>query len=253
MPTNGTQDLDRAILEALRSSEQPMGSGSLYYLLKERGYNVSAPTIGRRLRDLERKSFVGKVTVEGRMITPSGIRMLQKATVDHRIRTSAENVLELLKSNRHKDIIDLLTARRIIEGESARLAALNASGNDVAKLEAIIRRQRHSMDGGGLAVKEDVSFHETLAKISGNRFIAYSVRLLRSHEWVNSAVIAIRAKFGTPVVEHEGIIAAIKEGNSLGAQELMHQHISKMISEVERYWQEEFHTTPSNGKARSRS
>jgi len=240
MPADGSQELDHAILEALHRNEQPMGSWSLYYLLKERGYAISAPTIGRRLRDLERKNFVGKVTVEGRKITASGLRMLRTKAHDHRIRTSAEEVLKLLKSNRRKDIIDLLTARRVIEGESARLAAIHATEKDVAKLVEIVQQQRNQVNSGGLAVKEDVDFHESLAKISGNRFIAYSVHLLRSHEWMNNAVIAIRTKLGTPVVEHEKIIAAVRDHDPEAAQRIMQRHMTKMMSEVERYWDEVF-------------
>jgi len=241
MPRNESQELNHAILEALHSSNEPMGSWSLYYLLKERGYNISAPTIGRRLRDLELKNFVGKVTVEGRIITSSGIRMLHKAATDHQVRTSAEEVLTLLKSNRRKDIIDLLIARRIIEGESAHLAAINASPRDVARLQAIVRKQKSSLNSGNLAVKEDVGFHEMLAKISGNKFIAYSVHLLRSQEWLNYAVIAIRAKLGEGlVVEHEGIISAVRDHNSAAARSAMEQHITKLIAEVERYWHEVF-------------
>lgn len=240
MVRNGSQELDHAILETLHSSDQPMGSWSIYYLLKERGFTASAPTIGRRLRDLERLNYVGKVTVEGRSITPQGRKVLRNSAHDHRIRTSAEEVLKLLKSNRRKDIIDLLTARRVIEGESARLAALNATEKDVSKLEEIISRQRSQLESGDLGVKEDVDFHESLAKISGNRFIAYSVHLLRSHEWMNNAVIAIRTKLGKPIVEHEKIIAAVKKHDANSAQEIMQNHISRMMAEVERYWDQVF-------------
>lgn len=240
MLRDGSQQLDHAILEALHSSDQPMGSWSIYYLLKERGFSASAPTIGRRLRDLERQNFVGKVTVEGRSITPNGIRVLHSSAHDHRIRNTAEEVLKLLKSNRRKDILDLLQARRVIEGESARLAAMFATKKDIAMLEDIVRRQRNQVERGALGVKEDVDFHESLARISGNRFIAYSVHLLRSHEWMNNAVIAIRAKIGKPIVDHEKLVAALRAHNPNSAQKIMEKHITRMMGEVERYWNKVF-------------
>src|SRR5439155_7144212 len=127
------------------------------------------PTIGRRLRELERKNFLGKVTREGRAIKPSGVRMLQKAAKDHQVRSSAEEVLKLLRSNRLQDIIDLLNVRRIIEGESARLAAMNAPPRAIGKLEDTVRKQKNSLKRGGLAVEEDVRFHEPREQVSGNK------------------------------------------------------------------------------------
>ena len=246
MHRDASQELNLVILQALQANGRPMGSWSLYYLLRERGYNISAPTIGRKLRDLEGKKLVGKVTPEGRNITPSGLRMLRKAADDHQLRSSADKVLKLLKSNGRKDIIDQLIVRRLIEGESARLAATNASTRDIAKLEDIVHRQKDLVHKGNLGVREDVGFHESLAKASGNRFLASTVHLLRSQEWMNVAIIAIRAKVGVGlVVEHEKIIAALKERNPAAAQAAMQRHITKMIEEVERYWGEVFRQTPA--------
>jgi len=233
MPREGNQDLSHVILQVLQSNGQPMGSWSLYFLLRERGYSVSAPTIGRRLRDLERKELVRKDTVDGRIITPKGVRMLGSATKDHRVRASAEEVLKLLKSNRHKDIFDLLAVRRIIEEESAYLAAMNASAQDIARLEKSVRRQRKKIGAGDLGIEQDVDFHENLAKASGNRFIAYCVHLLRSQDWMNYAVIAIRAKVGSGiVVDHEKIISAVRDHNPAAARTAMRRHITKMTAEV---------------------
>jgi len=163
--------------------------------------------------------------------------MLRKAADDHQIRGSAEEVLKLLRSNRRKDIIDLLIVRRIVEVEGARLAAMNASKKMIARLEEIVRKQKTSITSGSLAVEEDVRFHETLAKASGNQFIAYSVHLLRSRHWLNYAVIAIRAKLGAGLaVDHEEIIAAVKARNPDAALMTMQRHITTLLGEVERYW-----------------
>ena len=246
MSQSASQELTFAILQALHKNRRPMGSWSLYYLLQDRGHTISAPTIGRRLRDLERRKFVKSVTPEGRSITASGIRMLRKAVDDHQLRTSADEVLKLLKSNRRKDILDQLFVRRIIEGESARLAAENAPPKAIAKLEELVRRQKNSVQRGDLGVKEDVGFHESLAKASGNKFLAYTVHLLRSQEWMNYAIIAIRAKAGSSLgVDHEKIILAVKNRNPSRAQGEMHRHITKMIAEVEHYWEDVFRQ--SNG------
>ena len=57
---NTHTELDFAILQTLHSHGQPIGSGTLHYVLRKRGDNLSAPTIGRKLRDLENRGLVAK-------------------------------------------------------------------------------------------------------------------------------------------------------------------------------------------------
>ncbi len=241
MQRNGSQDLDYAILQALHTNRQPMGSWSLYYFLRERGHRISAPTIGRRLRDLERRNLLRRVTMEGRIIAPSGERLLRKADHERRVQASEQKFLSVLKSNSRKDIVDQLMVRRIIEGESAAQAALNISRKSLAKLAEIVQRQKTSVRRGEMGVEEDVGFHEKLAQASGNKVLASMVHLLRSQEWMNYAVAAIRAKVGTRLaVDHEEILDAMKTRNATLARKAMENHISKLIADVERYWEQVF-------------
>jgi GntR family transcriptional regulator, transcriptional repressor for pyruvate dehydrogenase complex len=237
MQQNKSQDLDYAILQTLQSSRQPMGSWSLYYLLREHGHDVSAPTIGRKLRDLERMNLLGKSTVEGRIITPAGMRLLRKTAQDERSRARADKLLKALDGRTRKDIIDQLTVRRIIEVESAGLAALHAPRASIAKLEEIVRKQKESIKKGRLGVGEDVGFHEALAKASGNKIISTTVHLLRSQEWMNYVVTEIRTKVGTRLaVDHQKIISALKTRNSSLARKAMERHLNQLIADVDRYW-----------------
>ncbi|MGB0010889.1 MAG: FCD domain-containing protein [Candidatus Sulfotelmatobacter sp.] len=236
MPQNKSQDLECAILQTLHSSRQPMGSWSLYYLLREQGHGASAPTIGRKLRELEQRKLLGKSTVEGRIITPAGERMLRKAMNDEQVRARADKLLKALDGRTQKDIIDLLTVRRIIEVESAGLAALHASRVSITKLEEIVRKQRQAIKKGRLGVGEDVGFHEALAQISGNKILSTTVHLLRSQEWMNYVVTEIRAKVGSRLaVDHQKIILALKTRNVSLARRAMEQHLNELIADVERY------------------
>ena len=213
-----------------------MGSWSLFYLLREDGHDVSAPTIGRKLRELEQLNLLGKSTVEGRIITPAGMRMLRKSAHDEQVRARADKLLKALDGRSQKDIIDQLTVRRIIEVESAGLAALHASAASIAKLEEIVRKQKEAIKKGRLGVGEDVGFHEALAQASGNKIIATTVHLLRSQEWMNYVVTEIRNKVGTRLaVDHQKIISALKRHNSSLARSAMERHLNQLIADVERY------------------
>lgn len=139
------QQLDHAILQTIQSSRQPIGSWSIFYFLRERGFDVSAPTIGRRLRDLERLKLLKKSTVDGRVITSQGERLLRKVARDGQNRARANKLLKALDGKTQKDVIDQLIVRRIIEAESAGLAAAHASKSLVAKLEALVQKQKDSI------------------------------------------------------------------------------------------------------------
>jgi GntR family transcriptional repressor for pyruvate dehydrogenase complex len=231
------QQLDYSILRTIRSSRQPMGSWSIYYLLRERGVKVSAPTIGRRLRDLEHMKMLEKISVDGRVITPAGEKFLRRLSRDWEKRARANELLQVLDGKSQKDVLDQLTVRRIIEAESAGLAAVHAPKDLIPKLNTLIRKQKESIKRGELGIKEDVSFHETLAKASGNQVIFLTVRLLRSQEWMNYIVTAIRAKVGSSlVVDHGEIVVALKGRDATLARRAMERHIDRLVHDVEQYW-----------------
>ena len=219
-------ELDFAILESLHSHGQPVGSGTLHYALSKRGDKLSAPTIGRKLRDLEQRGLVAKVSVEGRVLTAAGQKLLRKLTVERQLESSGEALLKLLKRSGRKDIIDQLVARRVIETETAALAAVNATAQQIKVLEKFI---------------EQGDFHDTIAEASGNSVLAAMVILLRSQIWLNQIIAAIRAKVGGRLaVDHEEIISAIKGRKPDLARKAMEQHLNKLISDVDRYWEQVF-------------
>ena len=71
------------------------------------------------------------------------------------------------------DVSDnLLVLRRIIEPEAAALAAQNASGRDIAAMEAAFERMRKSVpDDLDEYVRADVDFHVALLTASANMFL----------------------------------------------------------------------------------
>jgi len=234
-------ELDFAILESLHSHGQPVGSGTLHYALSKRGDKLSAPTIGRKLRDLEQRGLVAKVSVEGRVLTAAGQKLLRKLTVERQLESSGETLLKLLKRSGRKDIIDQLVARRVIETETAALAAVNATAQQIKVLEKFIEPGYDLVGHGETGVKADVDFHDTIAEASGNSVLAAMVILLRSQIWLNQIIAAIRAKVGGRLaVDHEEIISAIKGRKPDLARKAMEQHLNKLISDVDRYWEQVF-------------
>jgi GntR family L-lactate dehydrogenase operon transcriptional regulator len=233
--------LDFAILQSLHTHGQPIGSGTLHYVLRKRGDNLSAPTIGRKLRDLEHRGLVAKVSVEGRILTAAGQKLLHKLDQQRHLENSGGKLLKLLRRGGRKDIIDQLTARRLIESETAALAATNATPEQVQLLEQLIAQGYDLVEHGETGVKADVDFHDTIAEASGNSILAALVIMLRSQVWLNQVIAAIRTKVGGRlVVDHEQIINAIKMHKPDLARKAMEQHLDKLISDVDTYWEQVF-------------
>lgn len=240
--TNHLSDIEYSILHSLGEEGQPMGSGSLHYMMRKRGSRMSAPTIGRKLRDLEHSGLVAKVSVEGRTLTPAGQKLLESIERERKFQLSGEHVLKLLKRNGKKDIVDTLMARRAIEGETCALAASRITPEELGKLIDLIAEQRKMIERGESGAALDVSFHDTIAQLSGNSVLAGMVIMLRSQERLNSIVTAIRVHVGTrPVVDHEKILKALKTGKAETARRAMEQHLNRLIADVEKYWEEVFH------------
>src|SRR5258708_14190178 len=104
--------LDYAMLESLNTHGQPMGSGTLHYALRKLGSTPSAPTIGRKLRDLEQRGLVTKVSVEGRILTTAGQKLLKNLEQGRQQERSGEKLLKLLKRNGRKAIEDQCKPRQ---------------------------------------------------------------------------------------------------------------------------------------------
>jgi GntR family L-lactate dehydrogenase operon transcriptional regulator len=234
-------NLDLAILQTLHTHGQPIGSGTLHYVLRKRGDNLSAPTIGRKLRDLENRGLVAKVSVEGRVLTAAGQKLLHKLEQEKSLENSGDKLLKLLKRGGRKDIIDQLAARRVLEAETAALAAVNATAAQIQYLEQLIAQGYELVEHGETGTRADVDFHETIAEASGNSILSALVIMLRSQLWLNQVIATIRAKVGGRlVVDHEAILNAIKTGKPELARKAMQQHLDKLISDVDRYWEQVF-------------
>jgi DNA-binding FadR family transcriptional regulator len=235
MPVNGCSDLVYAILAVLREHGKPIGSGALYCRLLDEGLPASAPTIGRRMQELEQRGYLKKVRAGGRVLTPSGEKFFERLEQERGIDRYSANFLQLLKNGGRKEIFDVLNARRVVEGQIAALAAGNASHRLIRSLRKLLDEQRRAIQGGETGVDQDIGFHEAIADASGNTVLAAVTHLLRSHYHVNRAVSAIRSRIGTrSLMDHEAILQAITQREPAAARTAMEHHLSTIIADVNR-------------------
>ncbi|HLW59983.1 MAG TPA: FCD domain-containing protein [bacterium] len=229
--------VDRAILQSIADADGPGGQGTLSLLLRRHGMAVSAPTIGRRLRELEFTGALRKVGVEGRVITERGRRLLKHWQAEAYFRTTGQALLDTLKRSDKKHLLDLLAARRVVETEAAALAAEHATPAAIARLEHIFRNQVESVKRGTLGVAEDQAFHQEIGRASGNTVLASLVSLLRHHRRYNVIVTSMRAVVGGRLtVDHAAILGGIRRKNPRVARQAMERHLLNLAHDLDRYW-----------------
>lgn len=228
-------ELDRAILGLIARNKRPIGQTTLTLRLREQGFGVSTPTVGRRLQVLEFEGLLRKMSVEGRVLTPVGVRALAQWDADAQLRSSGEALLETLQRADKKHIHDLLAARRVIECETAALAAVQASPEAIQRLEELVTEQAAIIRRGGLGVEQDIAFHLEIAKASHNPVLHSLVSLLRNNRRYDLIITSMRRVVGRLVVDHRGILMGIKGRDPEAARRAMEQHIRGLQLDLKRY------------------
>lgn len=125
--------------------------------------------------------------------------------------------------------------RLIVEPQTARLAALNATPEEVAALAAVHADFVRNA-GLGLTAETilcDRAFHKLLGRTTHNKFLAALIRSITTSlldDWISS--------FHTPgrmektVGEHGRILAAVEAGNPEAAMESMAAHLRNAIRDI---------------------
>jgi DNA-binding FadR family transcriptional regulator len=228
--------LDLAILQVLAKSSVPAGSGTLSLALRQAGFTISAPTIGRRLREMEMRRLLKKSGVDGRVLTTTGRRKLRQLEEEASLEGHGRALIYLVRSRETQHILDLLGARRLIEREAAALAATRASRTDIRRLAEIIARQQAEIKAGRLGIEADITFHEQLAQISGNAVLRSIVSLLRRNSHYNYLITMMRQKVGSRlIVDHTRVLDAIRKRDGRLAWEAMDDHLAALDADVKRY------------------
>lgn len=235
--TAGVPRFDRIVLQLISESGGPIGQGTLSFLLRRQGIAVSAPTVGRKLRDLEFAGALRKVGVDGRVITERGRRVLTQWQSEAHFRTSGETLLATLKRGDKKHILDLLASRRVVETEAAALAAAHASPDAIARMEEILKREMQNIRRGGLGAAEDATLHQEIGRASANAVLASLISLMRHNRRYNIIVTSMRAVVGGRLaVDHQAILNSIKRHNPDAARRAMDRHLRNLVHDLERYW-----------------
>jgi len=188
--------------------------------LVARQLNVSPTPVREALARLEMDGLVMKEPLRGYSVTP---------TLDT------------------KTFNDLYDVRRLLEPFAARRAAERRDGSVLGVLDRELDEMRRLVGTSAAPAgstyhdyrafaMQDARFHEAIAGTSGNSLLRDTLRRLRSHLrlyrlYHRYYTIDIGA---ATVLEHEGILDAIRARDAIGAEAAMLDHINRSMERTER-------------------
>lgn len=227
---------DYIILKALKQGDEPLGCWALQTSLLEYKIEKSTASIGRQLKMLDVKEYTIRYKNKGRIITPAGEAWLKH--IDSRIAEveRKDELSETLRVNELEDLIDLLQARKTLETEMARTAAIKATEKDIERIKISLSAHKECVEANLDPTKPALDFHDEIANSCHNKFmIAMLDMLIREERRIESVIetLVTRERGSAYIKEHEAIAKAIESRNAKLAANLMEKHIDVLCDAIE--------------------
>jgi GntR family transcriptional repressor for pyruvate dehydrogenase complex len=232
--TQKTEDrLTYDTLNFLKSHGSPVGAGSVQRHLESKGHSIAEATVGRLLRELDDRGLTEKKSNRGRALSESGELYLSELKERKWQGEWTEDFIGALGNGERKHLLELLVARRPVEIEIARLAAMHATDEDIDVLEALVDRQEQNAQMARPVSTLDTEFHTALARAAKNKILEAIVALLRKKQEYASEFETIRRRAGHIYNdEHRKIFEAVQSKDPELAVLTMKRHLDNLVASV---------------------
>ena len=191
-----------------------------------RQLGVSRPSVREALIALEVEGFV-------EVRTGSGVFVLDRK---HRRADAKAKV-----PDNEWGPLELIRARRVIEGEIAAVAAREAKRKHVAAIRDAIELMQEDTGRGIAPTTGDRAFHTAIAEAAGNTVLVDTVQTFwdarrgalfeRLGDWFENV-----PSWETAIGEHQAIFEAIRTHDAGAARDAMHAHMDKAHSRYNASW-----------------
>jgi GntR family transcriptional repressor for pyruvate dehydrogenase complex len=141
--------------------------------------------------------------------------------------------LGLLLTVDEADLRELFEVRRILEGETAALAAARREPVHLERMRASVEAMEAALGSEAGYIGADLAFHLTIAEASGNRVASHLMHAIR--EQVQRGLGTAFHVPGGPqrsVEQHREILDAIEARRPDEARRIMHEHIQRVEPEI---------------------
>jgi DNA-binding FadR family transcriptional regulator len=174
-------------------------------------YGVGRSSVREALRVLESHGVIA--SSRGGFVVAEASRPFNK---------SLELLLTLEEGNLH----ELFEVRRMLEVETAALAAGSRTRRHLAKLARAIEEMERGLADEDRYIAADVQFHLVLAEASGNRFVQHIMLAIRDLlRRALSTIYRIPESAARSIDDHRAILAAVEAGDASAARAAMRSHL----------------------------
>jgi GntR family transcriptional repressor for pyruvate dehydrogenase complex len=211
------ESLEKVIVQSAEDEKLPSEQE-----LAER-FNVSKAVIREALTVLKERGLVQPRNGDGSYVSKPGTQ------------TVAEAVGRIIKTGRINDR-NLHDTRLILETATARLAAIKASPEEIARLEATIEEMSDLGMPHGEWLAIDMDFHVALAKAGGNELLAMFVEMmmLLLKKYMLKGLYSDYDQTCT-LNEHREIVNALRTGNPHLCDQAVRAHFNSAWDHVAAY------------------
>ncbi len=226
-----------AALQIIAQSISPVGSGYLSREMGRIGVAVSEATAGRILNRFDQSGLTTKIGFQGRTLTEEGYSRLKDLESRAARNQQGEEFFSVLGSQSKERLVDILIARKAIERELARLAAIHATKEEIQEMWAVQKIQYETFSRDMEAAEQDVQFHRLIAKAARNPVLYSAIEMIRQDGQLTPVLEYIRKTVHSIIsYDHAQIIRAIENRDPRLAEEAMVRHIESLIHDVNKYW-----------------
>jgi len=157
-----------------------------------------------------------------------------KGTYILEISTKYDEIINFFSEFSNYSLDYLMEARIMLEGEFARLAALNANQEEIDEIERVFNEIVNSKDINSFVVK-DLEFHLTIAKATHNPIMNRLMKIIGEMLYKETRkIIEISRDTRENTIETtRDLVQAIKKRNAERAGELMSEHIRNIRVSLE--------------------
>lgn len=137
--------------------------------------------------------------------------------------------------------LELIRARRVLEGEIASLAASMAKRKDIAAMRLALADMVRDADAGTLPIEGDRAFHSAIVQSTGNTVLIETI-----HGFWDSRRGPLFERLGgyfetvaswrSAIAEHTAILDAIVAHDAPAARAAMHAHMDKSHTRFSASW-----------------
>ncbi|MGI6096800.1 MAG: FadR/GntR family transcriptional regulator [Dethiobacteria bacterium] len=132
-------------------------------------------------------------------------------------------------------ILQLLQVRKILEPQTAALAAVNFTSEDLNELQSAVKEMKEAAEHGEIGEDADFRFHYFVARGTGNKILLNTINALSDlmHKGLQQTrwmALADPERVAQIIDEHERIVKALKEKDPVAAEKSMLLHLEGVES-----------------------